>query len=186
MIILKFGGTSVGNSNRIKSVASILKKRFGKSGKAIVVVSAFAGVTDDLIKVSKAAAKGDVNFRKLSDQINERHLNVINSLIPLKKRKSVLSEFKVTLNELDEVLHGVFLVKELSARTLDFVMSFGERLSAFIISNYLSSTGSKAEFVDTRKLIITDDSFGNAKVDFVLSNKKIKKAFANSRGLKIV
>jgi aspartokinase/homoserine dehydrogenase 1 len=185
MVILKFGGTSVGNSERIEAVASILKKRFGKSGNVIVVVSAFAGVTDDLIKISKAAAASEKSYKSMLSSLEAKHLTVVKSLIRGKQEATVSTSVKLMLNELQDVLHGVYLVKELSLRTLDFIMSFGERLSAFIISSYLNATGLKSDFIDTRNFITTDDSFGNAKVDFDITNKKIKKEFRNFTNIKI-
>jgi aspartokinase/homoserine dehydrogenase 1 len=186
MVILKFGGTSVGNNERIEKVAFILKKRFAKSGQTIIVLSALSGITDELIKMSKTASKGDISYKTSFIYIEGKHINLVKTLLPVKKQTEVLATIKLTLNELEDVLHGVFLVKELSARTLDFIMSFGERLSTYIITSYLSTTGLKVEFIDTRELIVTDDSFGNAKVDFEITDKKIKNAFKNFTGLKIV
>jgi len=186
MVILKFGGTSVGTGERIEKVALILKQRFGKTGKAVVVLSALGGVTDELIKMSKAASRGDNNYKNLFNHIEEKHIGIVKSLIPVKHQTAALSWVKLTLNELEDVLHGIFLVKELTPRTLDFIMSFGERLSAFVIASYLNTVKLNAEFIDTRNIITTDDSFGNAKVDFEITNKKIKNVFSNYSGLKIV
>jgi bifunctional aspartokinase / homoserine dehydrogenase 1 len=186
MQILKFGGSSVGNSDRIKNVAEILKKRSFKSKKIIVVLSAFQGVTDELISTSITASKGDINYKLTLRKIEDNHINVIKALLPVKEQTAILSFVKLTLNELEDVLHGVFLVKELSPRTLDFIMSFGERLSCYITANYLKTIGVKAEYIDSRTLIRTDDSFGNAKVDFTITNKNIREALKNFTGVKII
>ena len=186
MIILKFGGTSVGNVERIKTVAGIIKKTYRKHKNVGVIVSAFEGVTDNLIKMSRQAASGDNNYKKNLKQNEEGTIDVIKNLIPINEQVSVLANAKVKLNELEDVLHGVKLVKELSPRSLDLIMSFGERITAYIISNYLNVLGIKSEYIDARDFIRTDNSFGNAKVDFNVTNKKIREAFKKPPRLKII
>jgi len=112
MVILKFGGTSVGTGERIEKVALILKQRFGKTGKAVVVLSALGGVTDELIKMSKAASRGDNNYKNLFNHIEEKHIGIVKSLIPVKHQTAALSWVKLTLNELEDVIHGNLHVKE--------------------------------------------------------------------------
>lgn len=186
MVVYKFGGTSIGNVDRIKNVASILKRNLKKHKEIGVVLSAFGGVTDSLVKISITASKGDPDYELQLKQLEEQHITIVKELLPVKYQTETLSCVRLTLNELEDVLHGVFLVKEFSSRSLDFIMSFGERLSSYIVSSYLNATGINTEFIDSRKIIKTDESFGNAKVDFVLTSGLIKQAFKSPVKLKVV
>src|SRR5262245_59312193 len=118
MKVMKFGGSSVGNAQRISDVIDIIFDA-QEQDRVEVVVSAFQGVTDQLISMSGSAAKGDQKYRKSFQQLKRRHLEVIAEL-------NTDAKIDSTFAELEEVLHGVFLVRELTDRTLDFVMSFGE------------------------------------------------------------
>ena len=90
------------------------------------------------------------------------------------------------MNELEDVLHGVYLVKERTTRTLDYIMSFGERISAYIISESFKNAGYPAEFLDARKVIRTDSNFGHAKVDFEVTNKLIRDYFKHHSEVQII
>ena len=186
MVVFKFGGTSIGNVERIKNVASIIKDNLKKHKEIVVVLSAFGGVTDNLIKMSVTASKGDPDYELQFKKLEELHISVAKELLPVKYQTEILSHVKLTLNELEDVLHGVFLVKEISPRSQDFIMSFGERLSTYIVTNYFNSIGINSEFIDTRKIIKTDESFGNAKVDFSATTDLIKQSFKSSKKLKVV
>jgi len=184
MKILKFGGSSVETPERIRNVVDIIlnakdknNKIQNKKNKEIAVVfSAFGGVTDKLIETSNLAAKGDEKYKKLFSELEKRHLDTVNSLIAVDKQTKVLSHIKNLLKELEALLLGVYLVKELSPKTLDAVVSIGEILSAYIISEYLKEK-TNTEFLDARNLIKTDEGFNNAGVDFELTNKNIREYF---------
>jgi len=153
MIVMKFGGTSVGNADRIRNLSKIVSENIHR--KPIVVVSAFNGVTDHLINLAYNALKGDLNL----DWIINRHFNVMEELgleFDLLKE-----EFK----ELEVVLKGISYLKELNAKILDLVMSFGERISSKIIAEYLNETGINARQFNAYDIgLITDSNFGNAEV----------------------
>lgn len=184
MKVLKFGGSSVASAERIKGVIDIVVSEQKK--KPVVVVSAFGGITDKLIEMGKLAVTGNEKYSALLKDLENKHFEVIKALIGVKSQSSVLANVKITINELEDVLHGVFLVKELSPRTLDFIMSFGERLSAYIISQCIKDTGMEAEYLDARQLIVTDNHFGLALVDFHSTNNKIKNYFDSHKQLQIV
>ncbi|MEM1137119.1 MAG: bifunctional aspartate kinase/homoserine dehydrogenase I [Bacteroidota bacterium] len=181
MKVLKFGGTSVGTPESIKQVIEIVKAALQEE-KTIVVVSAFGGITDDLIHLSELAARGTETYRDLYDTIEKRHLEAIKELVHAKRQSGVIANIKYILNELDDILHGVFLVKELSAKMRDFILSFGERLSAQIIAEAFKELGTDARYTDSRKIIITDKNFGNANVNFEETNELIKKHFISALG----
>ena len=186
MKILKFGGTSVANAERLETVFQIIKTAEKNSGKVAVVVSAFGGMTDRLIETGQKAAVGDEGYITFLDEMKKRHHDAVKTLIVATKRKSVNEYVKTTFTELADLLHGVFLLRELSDRTLDMVMSFGERLCAFILASYASSKRVPAEFIDTRTQVKTDNHFGSAVVDFKKTNANIRKHFSNSNKLNIV
>src|SRR5688572_17814315 len=155
MQVLKFGGTSVANADNINKVAGIIKTALTKD-KTIVVVSALGGVTDRLLQCGALAANADLSYKQLLQEITQRHLTTIKALLPPTTQSSILSQAMQQCNEIEDICNGVFLLKELSARTKDRIVSYGELLSSQIISAYLSSIDVKNAWVDARKLIITD------------------------------
>lgn len=184
MKILKFGGSSAATPERIKSILHIAKKYLHK--EVAFVFSAFGGVTDQLINLSRLALEGDQSYKLKLEELEKRHLDVVRILIPVSAQSPVLAQVKILINELEDVLHGIYLVKERTPRTLDYIMSFGERLSAFIISKVFVADGVPAEFLDARTLIRTDNQFGYAKVDFEITNKLIRDHFKNHPDVQII
>jgi aspartokinase/homoserine dehydrogenase 1 len=172
MKVMKFGGSSVATPARIQAVIEIIKPYL--LDEVAVVFSAFGGVTDTLIQISKLALEGNLDYKTRMAELEKRHLDTVRELINIQRQSSILAQVKFMMNELEDVLHGVYLVKERTLRTLDYLMSFGERLSAYIISEALKDRGLVAEFLDARKVIRTDNHFGYAKVDFETTNKLIK------------
>jgi bifunctional aspartokinase / homoserine dehydrogenase 1 len=184
MKILKFGGSSVGSPSRIQSVIEISRPYF--SGKVTFVFSAFGGVTDTLIQVSQLALEGDLSYKDQLALLEKKHLEAVRALIGVQKQGSILAQVKFTINELEDVLHGVYLVKERTPRTLDYIMSFGERLSAYIISEAFKDRNLPVEFLDARKVIRTDNHFGNAKVDFDITNRQIREYFESHPKVQVI
>jgi len=184
MKILKFGGSSVATPDRIKSIIEIVRPRLQE--KIALVFSAFGGVTDLLIQLSQLALEGNLEYKQKLNELEKRHLDAVRELTEVSTQSAILAQVKVQINELEDLLHGIFLVKERSARTLDYVMSFGERLSAFIISAALKDQRIAAEYLDARKVIRTDNHFGQAKVDFHVTNKQITEYFEGHRDLQII
>ncbi|KKP36395.1 MAG: Bifunctional protein: aspartokinase I, homoserine dehydrogenase [Candidatus Peregrinibacteria bacterium GW2011_GWA2_33_10] len=185
MKILKFGGTSVQNAKMINEVIKIIKNSL-KKDKIAVVVSAFSGITDKIIQAGQNAAKGDDKHLEDFKEIEKRHMEAIKFLIDIKKQSKILAETKTILNELEDCLNGIFLIKELSVRSLDFIMSFGERLSAYIVSRALIEKKVDSEFVDSRNLVKTDMMFGNANVNIKETFQNIQKHFHNNKKLNII
>lgn len=185
MKILKFGGSSVSAPERIKSVIQIVRPLLEQQPLA-VVFSAFGGVTDTLINMSQLALAGDLQYKLQLEQLEKRHLDAVRELIAVRRQSSFLAQVKFMINELEDILHGVFLVKECTPRTLDYVMSFGERLSAYIITEAFNDQGVPAEFLDARQVIRTDNHFGHAKVDFTTTNQLIAVHFKQRTALQVV
>jgi aspartokinase/homoserine dehydrogenase 1 len=186
--ILKFGGSSVGTPERISSIIDLVtdSNRYGPGEVRGVVVSAFQGVTDTLIKLAHLAAKGDDTYKVSLQALEKRHLEAIEVLVPVSRRSSVLANAKVTLNELGDLLQGITLVSECSPRTLDLIMSFGERLSAFIVSEAFISRGFDAEMLDARAIVWTNETFGNARPNKEKTESATKAYFASHPKLQII
>jgi len=157
-----------------------------RSEPIAVVFSAFGGVTDALIAISTLAWEGNPGYKLHLEQIEKRHLSAVRELINVQHQSGVLAQVKYVFNELEDILHGVFLVKERTLRTLDYVMSFGERLSAYIITEVLKNSSIPAEFLDARDLVQTDNHFGHAKVDFNASTQRIREYFQRHNELQII
>ncbi|MES2773011.1 MAG: bifunctional aspartate kinase/homoserine dehydrogenase I [Bacteroidota bacterium] len=180
MQVLKFGGSSVASAAVIKQVMAIVEKALANE-KTIVVVSALGGVTDSLIQCGTLAAAGDESFDELLKKLEQRHLEAVQQLVPVTQQSSVLSLVKQRCNELEDICKGVYMLRELSPRTQDRIVSYGEWLSSQIISAAFNFNGTKSEWVDARKLIVTDEHYTYAAVDFVVTNNNIQQYFAASK-----
>lgn len=185
MNVLKFGGSSVANPSRIKSVIDILIPYLQRE-ELTVVFSAFGGVTDTLITLSSLALEGKAEYKEQLQSIEQRHLDAVRELVSIQRQSSVIASVKYTMNELEDVLHGVYLVKERTPRTLDYIMSFGERLSAYIITEAIKEHGVDAEFLDARKVVRTDNHFGYARIDFNVTNQLIIEHFNSHKALQVI
>ncbi len=184
MKVLKFGGTSVGSGKNIQQVAGILKD-LPSNVLSVVVVSAMGGVTDLLIEGSTLASKGDEDYLKVLKKIEKKHLDTIKEIIPVKQQSGAFSKTKMLLNDLEDIFRGVLLVRELSPKSLDYILGFGERLSSLIISCYLQGELKNIELVDPMKFIRTDKKFGNANVDYEVTNKLIEAYFNGRTGVQL-
>lgn len=186
MQVLKFGGSSVANAENINQVVSIVEKSM-KNDITVVVVSALGGITDALINSAALAASGDESYKEHLLTIEKRHLSAVQELIPVAKQSSVLSRVKKQCNEIEDICNGIFLLRELSPGTRDRVVSYGELLSSQIISSRFGASGIENTWKDSRELIVTDNHFGNARVDFGETNARISAYFAGvSSGLFIL
>jgi bifunctional aspartokinase / homoserine dehydrogenase 1 len=185
MKILKFGGSSVATPERIETIIDITLAA-QKEIRVAVVVSAFGGATDTLLEMSLKSADGNEQYKKILSDFEDRHLNAVKALLPVKMQSAALANVKRLLNELEDVIHGTYLVGELTPRTQDFVMSFGERLSAFIISETFKAKGVNAEFCDTRSLVRTDNRFGAARLHQQETYKNIADYFFETDVLAVI
>ena len=176
MHVLKFGGTSVANAANIKKVKSIIEER-RKKDKVIVVVSAFGGVTDDLLQCSMLAAQGDENYKAALQKITHRHLDMVKELLPVTSQSSILSYVMQQFNEIEDICNGMFLLNELSDKTRDRMLGYGELISSKIISALLEAEGLPNQWVDARQLIVTDSQYSKALVQFEKSRKQASSFF---------
>jgi aspartokinase/homoserine dehydrogenase 1 len=186
MKVLKFGGSSVGTPERILSIVSILKTYYGRGDKFTVVFSAFGGVTDSLIEMAHLASEGDPKYQDVFESFSKRHFDAIEKLLSGPLKQEIKDELYKNHEVLKNLLAGVFLVREASKRTMDYVLSFGERNSAFIINYVLQQHGIPAKYLNARQIIKTNKNFGNAKVDLKLTYEKIKEYYSQNSGIHIV
>ena len=173
MKVLKFGGTSVGTVESLGSVKKIVE---GCNEPVIVVVSALGGITDQLINAAKLAAQGDKSHLECYARIVERHNNVIANMVPADKQDDLKSIVDPLLEELGNIYKGVSLIKDLSDRTLDIVVSYGERLSSVIISYIIKD----AQHYDSRNFIKTEKQFGKHILDNNVTQSYIHATFDNN------
>ena len=185
MKVLKFGGSSVANAQNIKLVIDIVVNS-AKDEKLIVVVSAFSKVTDLLQLASRKAAAGDESFKEILIEIEKKHLEAIKELIPISEQSSLLSHIKRIINHLETLLDGCYLLGELSLRTADTILSFGELLSSYIIAEALKQNLKNSGYKDSRELIKTNSHFGKAAVNFEISNQLIIDYFESNENQVVV
>ncbi len=176
MQVLKFGGSSVANAANINKVIAIIKEKV-KEDTTVVVVSAFGGITDILLQCSQLAAEGNETYKEKLHEAELRHLNTVKELITITQQSAVLSLVKTLCNEIEDICTGIFLLKELSERTKDRIVSYGEILSSKIIAAKLNTDEVACEWVNATQLITTNANYGAAVVDFAVTNKKIANYF---------
>ncbi|GAB3011882.1 bifunctional aspartate kinase/homoserine dehydrogenase I [Niabella terrae] len=169
MQVLKFGGSSVANADRIQQVIDIVKNAIDKDS-TIVVVSALGGVTDLLLQAASLAANGDEVYKELVADVEKRHFETVKNLIPVAHQSHLLSLVKSAINEIEDICNGIFLLNEITPRTKDRLASYGEWLSSQIIAAGLHYKGIPAQWKDARELIRTDSDYTRAQVMFETTN----------------
>lgn len=178
MIIMKFGGSSLENADRIRHVAKIVEMQLNEH--PIVVLSAIGKTTDELMAAGKAALTGSVGIAKITD----RHLTILNELDL--DSDACSSEIKGILDECSKLLEGISIVKELTPRTLDQLLSYGERLSVRIFAAFLCQQGISAEALDGWTAgMLTDSNFNSAEI-LPQTFENIIQAFENRSGVSVV
>ncbi len=186
MKVLKFGGSSVGTPDRIQRIIDILKTYYSEGEKFTVVFSAFGGITDLLISMSELAAAGDDRYQEQFEQFSRRYLEAARILLNEEYQEQVIAHLETNHEVLKNLLYGVFLVREASSRTMDYVLSFGERNAAFLISVALRQNGVNAKYLDARKIIKTDKQFGTANVDLERTFLKISEYYSQNPEIQTV
>ncbi|MBP6002453.1 MAG: bifunctional aspartate kinase/homoserine dehydrogenase I [Pyrinomonadaceae bacterium] len=179
MKVLKFGGSSVGSAGTIERVVSIVRER-SAAGKIAVVLSAMQGTTDALIEAGRSAERGDDGYIEILSNISEKHRMAISELFDDGEAHAISDFIDTTVKELENLCEGVRLIRELSPKTLDRILSFGEIVSSRIVAAKLASEGIENEWADSRTLIRTDSNHGSGAVDLTETNRLINEYFANT------
>lgn len=182
MNVLKFGGTSVGSAENIKKVIEIVKSA-SENDHVVVVVSAVGGITDKLMRASQKAIDNDLNYKSDYDKLKQQHVEIMEGLLSgstLSDTKDVIFE---KLAELEKLLDGIFLINELSPKTTDKLLSFGELMSSLIIFEAMQEYGLNVQLKNSQNLIVTDSNFTNASVQFEETNANITSYFEHNKKL---
>lgn len=174
MNILKFGGTSVGSVASIRTLLDVVGREIQTSGqRPVVVLSAMSGVTNLLLGAAEEAAQG----RPVASHLHElesRHFEVVKALLDAARQNPVLTRLKLLFNELEDLLHGIQSLRELSPATRDRVLSYGERCATFLVSSLAAGRFPEALGVEATALIRTDSNFGQARVETELTEQLIR------------
>lgn len=175
MKVMKFGGTSVGTPESIQLVKNIVE---AEEQSVILVVSALSGVTDRLLLAADFAVKANSGYKTLLNEMIERHEEIIDKMIVFKTVKDEVNQrIQPMFEDLRNILRGVFLIGDLSQKTSDKILSYGERLSSLIISYIIND----ARLYDSTAFIKTTKQFSNHIPDIRFSNELIRKAFSESK-----
>ncbi len=160
---MKFGGTSVEDAQAMKRTAGIVRGRRERGLEAVVVVSAMAKVTDLLVSAGSAAGRGDkAGALAIGARLRHRHIDTATALLESERFVRLQATLHQEFDALDDLLRGIAAVGELTPRTNDLVLSFGERLSSRMIAEAFDQHGLDGAHVDARSCIITDASYGKA------------------------
>lgn len=173
MKILKFGGTSVGSVEAIRKLLQIIEREQKNSGNPVVVLSAMSEVTNLLSAMADKAAQGGT-FNDELKELEDRHFEVIKELMAVHKQNPVFTRLRILFNELEDLLQGISILRELTPRTRDLVLSYGERCSTFMISKIAGQQSDNDIYVNASELIKTDSSYGQARVNMELTELLIR------------
>src|SRR6201996_8012599 len=178
MKVLKFGGTSVGSIASIQTLLDILKNEKGEN--PVVVLSAMSGVTNLLVSMAEGAANG-VDFTDKLAELETRHFDVVKSLLNVQNQNPAFTRLKIFFNQLEDLLQGILTLRELTAKTRDMVLSYGERCSTLMVGKIAAQHFADVLHVDASELIKTDSSFGNAKVNTDLTELLIRDFYQQNK-----
>ena len=178
MKVLKFGGTSVANSESLSNVIKIVKNQ---RGPIVVVVSAFGGVTDLLMEMLSLAQNGDVKYKDNLFKIEKRHLETIKKCIPIEHQSAIISFLKKHLNELESRLDAIHLLEEATPKNNANIASYGEILSSKIIHEIFHYNDIESKLKDSREIIKTTSHNGREIVDHQMTEERIKEYFSSKR-----
>ncbi len=178
---MKFGGTSVGDGERMRRVAEIVQENASRA-EVVVVVSAMGGVTDMLIRAAKEASHGDrEHWKSVRRELARRHREVADQLLPAGEQVTVLPRLAEQVADFENLCSGFSLVREVTPRAMDTLSSLGEVMAATLMAAILRSQGLPAEAVDAIELIVTDDNFGNANPLFDETDSKTRQRLGGFR-----
>ena len=179
MKVLKFGGTSVGTAESLAQVKNIVE---AIDQPAVVVVSALGGVTDRLEALARTAAEGDKAYETVYSELAERHHKLVKAVVCAERQTDTLAQVDALLDELRSILHGVCLIQDLTPKTANAIVAYGERLSSVIVTAMLT----EAQHVDARSLVKTVPQNDKHLVDFGTTNSLLTAHFSRLQGLAVM
>jgi aspartokinase/homoserine dehydrogenase 1 len=179
MLVLKFGGTSVGSAQNINKVIAILEQK-SKQDKLVCVVSAVGGITDKLLKAGALAQSKNETYLSVFKEIKMIHINIMDELIP-NKSDSISEHLESKFNGLKSLLDGIYLINELTPKTTDKLVSYGELLSSYVITRTMQSRFLDTELKNSQEMIVTNSNFTKAEVNYKHTNQNITNYFKSVR-----
>ncbi len=185
MIILKFGGSSVADANRIRQIAKIIDE-YKYQNNLIIVVSALQGVTNLLEESGYLALTGTNDYNDTLKIIENRHFEIINELVDSKNRTEIAAHLKMLCNEAEDICHGISILGEYSDRSKAKLLSLGERMSSGVISAAFNHLGHPNQLVNTQEILVTDSNYLSGRINHDESRKKAELAFAKISGIAVL
>ena len=186
MKVIKFGQSTLKDKESITSVLELILEESSINTLPVVVVSSFNNVLKKLSEISKLAMVGDNNYKQILQDIENQHFNIVKQFVDVKRQAKVIAGLKVILNDLEEILYGVYLLWELSPRTRDHIKTFGVKLSGYLVSECIKEKNLNAVLIDAQKIIKTDDNYGNATIEAEESKELLKNILSNPNELYVV
>ena len=187
MLVMKFGGTSVGDAECFRKVKEIIVRASRERPPVAVVVSAMSAVTETLLEAARTAAAGDQKtVEQKREYLEKKHFQVADALFSGPQRERARRSVSEILAEFQKLCSGMALLGELPPRALDAEVSVGERLSATLLAQYLEDQGCPAQAVDARECLITDDNFGSARPLMDLTREAMRRVLLPLTGRGIV
>jgi len=178
MKVLKFGGTSVGSVNGVLNVKKIVEQQ---NEPVIVVVSALSGITDELYKIANLACEGNNTYLSLYETMVSLHMEMIEKVISADKKEEVTTLVQTQFTDLSNIFRGVYLIKDISTKITDTIVSYGEAISSIIVAYAIKG----ATHFDSREFIKTENQYSKHIVDFVKTNAIIRERFAKLSNISV-
>ena len=188
MVILKFGGTSVGSVSGIHTIENILRQYISEKKEIALVCSAFSGTTDLLLQAASFSAANNPEYKNCLSHLVSKSLDLINGLFPEESthKSKAIEHFNHCYQGIVQMIDGIYALQEHTPKSLDYIAAHGEIISNFILAIYFESKNIPVEYCDARQFICTNDSFGNALVDFESTNEKINAYFKIKHRIPII
>ncbi len=177
MKILKFGGSSIGHQHGFEQILKIVAQ---ESENCIIVVSACGKTTDNLLKTATLAEMQDTMYQTVLEDILTHHIDLIQTHLQPQNAAVSIGFVKEKLNEVELILESIYNLQEFSNRTYDKLLSYGEIISSTLLNTYLNENNASSKWIDSREIIKTNDEFGNAKIEFTITNQNIIETFKDS------
>lgn len=178
MKVIKFGGSSVGS---IEGILSVKKIAESQQESVVVIVSALSGITDQLYATSNMASQGNENYLTAYEKMVSRHYQLVEEVVPESRKTKTIQKLNEYFSDLTNIFRGIYLIKDISTRITDTIVSYGEVLSSVIVSNLIEN----ATHYDARNFIKTVNKFDKHIVDFPITNKLIADTFRNVTGISV-
>lgn len=189
MMILSFGEQALADAKSIETLARVIGERPGKAGAGpavCIVLSELAGIRGRLLQAAGEAQAGQAAYQEEINRVRERHVEIIQGLFPAREQSRIITPIQILLNDLEDILHGVQLIRECTRRTQDLVLSLGVRCSCILVSEFLRRQGLNAQVVEEAGITLIQGSQAEARVDYTMSYKAIRRNLEAAGGVPVI